>query len=1077
MLKQILLVASLLVAHQYLTTNAQAQVGEPIHDYVWTNLNGGVWHGATNWSPNGVPGGDLHVADSVWITNAGTYTVELSDGVPRYLTNLVVGGASSGTQTLRLASGPLTVRQALEVRGGGVLSNNVTLFMNGTISVATNGLCCLNSSQFGDVMTGTNTVSGPLLWLSGIIRGRMEVTTNGILTLDSENSKYLSGTLANQGQVRWRNGYYFGFNGETPLFLNETNGLFEILGDNYLINNSATAPRLENRGVIRKSGGPGTTTVSVSITNIPGARIESLAGILRLDRGGDFSGAHFAPTAPGAIYFGSGTVAMDYYTVNEGAGILGISGYVTLEGAVTLTNLLVTGNGTILGTNLFHQGSSVILAAQGGLGDAASHISFDGDLIWQRGVINGQICFGAPSHISLESEGGHYWYANVTNYGAITWTNASSITFYGRLENESCGVLDIRNSSWWSDNGSGNLAGLSRIVNRGVIRKRGDTGTTYFGVPFDNFGEVLVQAGQLQFRGGANGLVGGTWTGSSQVSAGAELQLAGGPVTLTDSVQIEGAGLLRLMYGVELTGTLSATNCLVANGILKGTNTLAGQVTLAGGGELAGKSLLTGTLIAAGGAASGELTVATNGLLLIDGGTLSGMLTNHGSIHWRSNSLALGGGGACLHNAADGTFDIECDASVSVGSGNTNGWLNFGQLRKTAGTGQSTINPAFINAGRMEIQRGTLSFAALTLATNSSLVFPLGGPVVGQDYGCLKSYALDLLGTIDYPFTNGYTPALLQRFTNVVGNSGASLTNHLACSNRLFYATNRYFSLALASSQTYFPNDTLVATAHSVPVAQPISVTLPEDGEAVVNVGPYCSNEDGGLLQLTEVHFSCQHGSTGLPYDEPVQIMNQHTHYIPFWNYFGPDQFTYVVTDQQGVTASNLVSITVTAVDDPPLADITDKWFTAGRRRSFQIAAVDPDSTNTVTFSLGAGAPGGAVISPDGWFAWQPPVAAQNTTNLIQVITTDGAATGTNTFTAYVQAPQPTSLSFQTNGLGQWQMQIAGEPELDHILQMSTNLVDWQNVRTNSRAVTPYTVTLPDTPGLDRAFYRLLLGP
>jgi hypothetical protein len=42
---------------------------------------------------------------------------------------------------------------------------------------------------------------------------------------------------------------------------------------------------------------------------------------------------------------------------------------------------------------------------------------------------------------------------------------------------------------------------------------------------------------------------------------------------------------------------------------------------------------------------------------------------------------------------------------------------------------------------------------------------------------------------------------------------------------------------------------------------------------------------------------------------------------------------------------------------------------------------------------------------------------------------------------------------------------------------MSTNLVDWQNVRTNSRAVTPYTVTLPDTPGLDRAFYRLLLGP
>jgi hypothetical protein len=66
-------------------------------DIAWTNINGGVWSAATNWSPNSVPGG----ADNVFITNSGSYTVTFD--VSSTLAGLTIGGGG-GTQTLANAS-------------------------------------------------------------------------------------------------------------------------------------------------------------------------------------------------------------------------------------------------------------------------------------------------------------------------------------------------------------------------------------------------------------------------------------------------------------------------------------------------------------------------------------------------------------------------------------------------------------------------------------------------------------------------------------------------------------------------------------------------------------------------------------------------------------------------------------------------------------------------------------------------------------------------------------------------------------------------------------------------------------
>ena len=47
--------------------------------------------------------------------------------------------------------------------------------------------------------------------------------------------------------------------------------------------------------------------------------------------------------------------------------------------------------------------------------------------------------------------------------------------------------------------------------------------------------------------------------------------------------------------------------------------------------------------------------------------------------------------------------------------------------------------------------------------------------------------------------------------------------------------------------------------------------------------------------------------------------------YTPTGNYHGPDSFTYTVTDANGATATATVSLTVTPVNDAPVAaDVHD---------------------------------------------------------------------------------------------------------------------------------------------------------
>src|ERR1041385_8793322 len=87
-------------------------------DIVWTNLSGGNWGTAANWSPNQVPTSN----DTAWITNTGTYSV--TNNVTSAAATLILGG-SGGTQTLNHTAG------ILSLGNGGSSSANGTYILGG----------------------------------------------------------------------------------------------------------------------------------------------------------------------------------------------------------------------------------------------------------------------------------------------------------------------------------------------------------------------------------------------------------------------------------------------------------------------------------------------------------------------------------------------------------------------------------------------------------------------------------------------------------------------------------------------------------------------------------------------------------------------------------------------------------------------------------------------------------------------------------------------------------------------------------------------------------------------------------
>jgi PKD repeat protein len=115
----------------------------------------------------------------------------------------------------------------------------------------------------------------------------------------------------------------------------------------------------------------------------------------------------------------------------------------------------------------------------------------------------------------------------------------------------------------------------------------------------------------------------------------------------------------------------------------------------------------------------------------------------------------------------------------------------------------------------------------------------------------------------------------------------------------------------------------------------------------------------------------------------------------------GVYSITVIVTDNGSgnLSDSETIQVTVNEVNVAPiLAAIGNKTVNEGSLLSFTATATDADiPANTLTFSLGAGAPAGAAITAGGSFTWTPTEAQGPGVYPITVIVSDGSLSDSET--------------------------------------------------------------------------------
>jgi uncharacterized repeat protein (TIGR01451 family) len=401
------------------------------------------------------------------------------------------------------------------------------------------------------------------------------------------------------------------------------------------------------------------------------------------------------------------------------------SGTVTLDVDVTVQDLAITG-GTLTG-------SYSIIVTNSMAWSGISYMSGSGTTTLASGA-TGTITtsWGNPNDYPvLDTRTLNIAGSMVLNGNqSVEMNNAATIAIV------STGIFDFQ-----SNGGLTNYTGAAGVVNNsGMLKKTAGTGTSTINlVAVNNTGTVQGQAGTLKMAGG------GSSTGSFTASSGGTVDFGGGThgVTLGVANSISGAGTISFSGGTTtisgsgsyaVTGTtFLGNNGGTANLNMNGTTanlTITGG-TLAGSGTLtvtssmawSGISYMSGsgtTTLASG--ATGTITTSwgnPNDYPVLDTRTLSiaGTVAINGSRYLQMNNAGM------IAITATGILDFQSDAGLTNYTGTAGIVNNGGILKKSTGTGTSTINIVHVNnTGTVQAQSGTLSFADFTQSSGVTML-------------------------------------------------------------------------------------------------------------------------------------------------------------------------------------------------------------------------------------------------------------------------------------------------------------------------------------------------------------------
>jgi len=697
------------------------------------------------------------------LTNSGTLDVQTGTVSLNY-------GQGSGV-FLPEAGATLIFSKSYEVdsnlTGAGTnLLNGGTFTLNGNINgsnVVLNGASLLASNT---------VINSALTWNSGsqINAGSvLTVATNRLLLLTGGNWHNFYGILTNAGTIQLPAGggnlYLNGScnPGAIGELVNLPGALVDMQGDN-VINYGCGSELVINQGVVRKSGGTGTTTIQPQFNN--SGTLDIQTGTVTLNKGQ--GGGVFLPEAGATLIF-STTYEVDSNLTGAGTNLLN-------SGTFTL-------NGNINGSNVVLNGANLL----------ASNTVINSALTWNSGQINaGSVLTVATNRLLLLTGGGHYFYGILTNAGTIQLASGD-LNLYGscqvagavgELVNLPGALVDVQG------NYSINIGcGSELVLNQGMVRKSGGTGTTYIYPTFNNSGTLDVQTGTVYIYSIGQG-------------SGLFLPEAGATLIFRDSYEMDsdltGAGTNLLNGGTfTLNGNINGSNV-----VMNGANLLARNTVINSALTWNSGSILVGSVV----------TVATNGLLTLTSGGghfFYGIMTNAGTIQLLNGGGDLQLDGSCqaagaigeLINLPGALVDLQGDNSITFACDTTELIINQGVLRKSGGTGITTINPPFNNSGTVQASSGTMSFSQAFIQSAGQTVLN-GGNFAFSQVAQLLGGTITGTGTITGSISNnaaigtGSSPGLL----TISGNYTESANAHLAIKLGGILAGTNYDQLSIGGS-------------------------------------------------------------------------------------------------------------------------------------------------------------------------------------------------------------------------------------------------------------------------------------
>lgn len=682
-------------------TSAAFTVGASVN--AWTNVAGGTWSTAANWSLGRVP----VASDSVVIAAAGTYTVTLdTDFSGAYVT---VGGAGSAptlsgvARTLTTTGGLTSAAGATVVMRSSVVNGPVrlagTLTLEGTTTV--NGAVTTSSTATLRVQ-GSGTAGNTLATLVGGFTntGAIELTHGGGGSGQSASLEVTGGPLVNEATGTISAVVGAGGGGRALVAALDNRGLVTVAAPLTLGRSGAThfntgTIDLTTADLVLAFSGAGSGFTNSGTTSVPAGRTLTVSGpgVLTHAGGATLGGA-------GTLVSTGGTTIV--LNASHAFGLLDATGATITLGA-GITSGFTNGNlvtGTLNGTG------NVSVAAGATLFVRSSAISVPVAVAGTL-VLEGSTTLGAA--LTTTST------ATVRAQGSGAAGN-STVTIANGFTNN--GLLEL------SHGGGGSGQGITLSVTTGTLTNAA-TGTIAsvagsgggprtLDVTLANLGGLTVNQPLTLARAGAAHTSSGTMT------------VGGGDLTITFS----GAGSTFSHTG---TTTVATTRTLTIGG--PGTFTHAATATLSGAGTLAGSTGATLALngpVAVGAVNANAATVTLGAgvaLPLGNGSLINATLNGAGSASMLAGQTVLARTSTvAVPLAVSGILVLEGATTLSGAVTTTTTAVLRPQATGATGTSTVTIANGFTNNGLIELTHGgggsgqgiSLAIPAGTLTNASS---------------------------------------------------------------------------------------------------------------------------------------------------------------------------------------------------------------------------------------------------------------------------------------------------------------------------------------------------------------------